>query len=400
MLKFSFSPWLRALLILGLATLGGYAYWAHSPLPERADIVPTQYLRLKRDFIEGARSQSGEINSFILNSTGPNGEQLTIDTLWIGEKTAEKIFLHISGTHGVEGYAGSAIQSALLQEKLVAPDNSAIVFLHALNPWGMAHKRRVNESNVDLNRNFIGDKSKFSGSPQGYRDAEWFLNPEGLPSRMDLFFPNAIFLIGRYGFATLKQAIAGGQYDFPHGIYYGGSRMESSNRFLKRFLLQNFSKVKTLIVVEVHTGLGEWGKDLLFWPLDAEHPKTLRLSKLIDEKLDSDDPRDGAGFKTPGDLQGEAPKLLPDTDIYWIVQEFGTYGPIATLRALINENAYQQSAERPDTSHWSKAELLEIFTPGNAEWQQMVLDRGIAIGRKVIKKLADPLWQGDPSPEG
>jgi hypothetical protein len=30
-----------------------------------------------------------------------------------------------------------------------------IVFVHALNPFGFKHHRRVNEDNVDLNRNFL-----------------------------------------------------------------------------------------------------------------------------------------------------------------------------------------------------------------------------------------------------
>ena len=41
--------------------------------------------------------------------------ELTIDIAVLGDAvSAKSILLHTSGTHGVEGYAGSAIQSALL----------------------------------------------------------------------------------------------------------------------------------------------------------------------------------------------------------------------------------------------------------------------------------------------
>ena len=63
----------------------------------------------------------------------------------------------MSGTHGVEGYCGSGIQIGFLKEGLFAelPDDMSVVLLHAMNPYGFSNDRRVNEDNVDLNRNFL-----------------------------------------------------------------------------------------------------------------------------------------------------------------------------------------------------------------------------------------------------
>lgn len=380
---------MKVVFFLLLAGFIGYAVWANFPLPERSLIVSDNYNQLRKNFYEAAEGYDGELSSYVLNSKGPKGEKLTIDTLWIGPKDAKRVLLHISGTHGVEGYAGSAIQTALLKENLLPPEGSAIVFIHGLNPWGMAYKRRFNESNVDLNRNFLVDESKYNGAPDAYRKVEWFLNPSHLPSKMDLFFPQVVYLIARYGFTTLKQAIAGGQYEYPKGIYFGGSKMEASNRFLENWVLEHLSHVKELYVVEVHTGLGESGVDLLFWPYGKDDPKTINLEHRLGESLDSDDPEEGAGFKTPGDLQNEVPKLIPDTDVFWILQEFGAYGPVATLRSLRNENAYYQFSKDHDTQHWTKQELVEAFSPGNREWQEKVVRRGKEIGTKFIALLKE-----------
>jgi hypothetical protein len=38
--------------------------------------------------------------------------------------------------------------------------DTAVIFFHAHNPWGFAHKTRVTEENVDLNRNFIDFRSR------------------------------------------------------------------------------------------------------------------------------------------------------------------------------------------------------------------------------------------------
>src|SRR5262249_29086 len=42
------------------------------------------------------------------------------------------------------------------------------------------------------------------------------------PSRFEGFTARALCAIARHGLAALKQAIAGGQYEFPRGIFFGG----------------------------------------------------------------------------------------------------------------------------------------------------------------------------------
>jgi predicted deacylase len=82
---------------------------------------------------------------------------LFIDVATIGAREAKTALLLISGTHGVEGYFGSGVETGLLREGLArrAPKGAKIVVLHALNPYGFAWNRRVNEDNADINRNFV-----------------------------------------------------------------------------------------------------------------------------------------------------------------------------------------------------------------------------------------------------
>src|SRR6185503_13268811 len=58
-------------------------------------------------------------------------------------------------THGVEGYAGAAVQTGLLgQLPGLLPDETALVLVHLINPWGAAWSRREDHENIDLFRNF------------------------------------------------------------------------------------------------------------------------------------------------------------------------------------------------------------------------------------------------------
>jgi len=91
-----------------------------------------------------------------ISAPGPHGEVLTIDHVTIGARRPARALAALSGVHGVEGYVGSALQCDLIDrlDERTLPDDVGIVVVHVVNPWGTAHDRRQNESNVDLNRNW------------------------------------------------------------------------------------------------------------------------------------------------------------------------------------------------------------------------------------------------------
>ena len=64
---------------------------------------------------------------------GPEGEALLTDTAWIGDENADNLVVVIAATHGVEGFAGSAIQLDLLQglikRQLDIPNDTAILLI-------------------------------------------------------------------------------------------------------------------------------------------------------------------------------------------------------------------------------------------------------------------------------
>ena len=86
--------------------------------------------------------------------SGPAGESLSIDTALLGNPSPENVVIVSSGLHGVEGFFGSAVQLAFIEQHSARrglPSNAAIILIHALNPFGFAWRRRWNENNVDLN---------------------------------------------------------------------------------------------------------------------------------------------------------------------------------------------------------------------------------------------------------
>ena len=172
----------------------------------------SSYLQAKELFLRNTEKLRS-INVKVSSKTMKVHDDLTTDVAIIhGNKS--KFILHISGTHGPEGFAGSAVQSAMLDyfyeskkysnieycEVADADSNSTlldesclntnlptIVFIHVLNPYGMANNRRFNEDNIDLNRNFLSveefqDVVKRDNNIAGYDDLQYLLNPVRMPT--------------------------------------------------------------------------------------------------------------------------------------------------------------------------------------------------------------------------
>ena len=83
---------------------------------------------------------------------------LYIDTIYVpsrGDQT--NLIVLTTGVHGIEGYIGSVMLDVFWDEVYGTLDqnNTGVLVVANVNPYGMKYHRRYNENNVDLNRNFI-----------------------------------------------------------------------------------------------------------------------------------------------------------------------------------------------------------------------------------------------------
>ena len=201
--------------------LGGHRYFSSS------------YDEARSRFRSACERHGAQQEALALDLQGPSGEALTIDLAWFGPRDAKRVVVTSSGTHGIEGYMGSAAQLAVLDRDLTLPAGVALLMIHAVNPYGFAFRRRVNEDNIDQNRNFLLAGEAYAGCPQGYHALNAMLNPTRAPKRRlsaPAFIARAVGRIARAGLGPLKGAVAGGQYTYPLGVFYGGSEPSRSMR--------------------------------------------------------------------------------------------------------------------------------------------------------------------------
>ena len=344
------------------------------------DFFSENYALARSRFKDSVLKAGGKLESLPLTARGPEGEALGIDIGWFGSPKPERILLHTSGIHGVEGFAGSAIQLQLIGDLPALPKDSALVLVHILNPYGMAWLRRVNEGNVDLNRNFLG-RDSYSGVPKAYAMLDPFLNPKTPPS-FEAYRLKLLSLVLRHGRSALLQAVAGGQYEFPKGIFFGGKGVEEGPRLYQGFLAQRLQGVRQIVWIDVHTGLGKSGEDsLLVQNADFE-----RLKTEFGERVRPLSPSRGPAYAVRGAMESLLPWVAPQAKSSFLTQEFGTYGNVRVLGALRAENRWHHYG-KGHIDHPSKRDLKEAFFPNSEAWKQRILARGKNLFEQALSAL-------------
>ncbi len=358
-----------AILLAGICLLLILIRRSNLGTPDR--YFSQNYITARSRFREAVKKAGGRLESLPLDAKGPAGEDLSIDIAWFGADQPRRVLLHSSGLHGVEAFAGSAIQLQWLEAGLPSiPDDAAIVLVHVLNPYGMAWLRRFNENNVDLNRNFLGPDEDYAGAPEGYRKLDSFLNPPTSPSS-DFYYVRAGWLVARYGLSTLRQAVAGGQYDYPRGLFFGGKQLQQGPREYQDWLARHFPAVEHIAAIDVHTGLGKYGIDTLL--VETEQYDTLKT--IFGERVAPLAPERSPAYRVRGGYNSLLARMVPKAKSYFVCQEFGTYHSVRVLHALREENRWHQHGGGT-VEHATKSELKEFFCPGDEAWRKAVLARG------------------------
>src|SRR6185436_8095193 len=117
---------------------------------------------------------------------GRDGEVLAMDVSRLGPPDARSVLVLTSAYHGVEGFCGSGVPVSLLGDAgfraAVQRTGVAVLFVHALNPYGFSWWRRTTHENVDLNRNFQDFDQPLPGSPEYDEIAPWIVPEQWPPS--------------------------------------------------------------------------------------------------------------------------------------------------------------------------------------------------------------------------
>ncbi len=362
-------------------------------MPAVASFFSDSYAEAREKFLKATEAAGGQIvDSYKHPMKGPDGGELATDVAWIGPRSASKLLVLVSSTHGIEGYCGSGCQISWLENRHYYRDakpDTAVLLIHAINPHGFAYGRRVTEDNVDLNRNFL-DFSKPLPENVDYVALQDHVNPkewsaEALAKADQSIaayykMPNSDFL---------PRAIHGGQYVNPKGTYFGGHKATWSNDAFRSIVKKWMTGRDHVGLIDYHTGLGPLGHgDMIY----GGQPQEGDARKWWDHVTPTLEELQQAGHLTnrlPGMLSQVVLDSLPkSTRVTAGAIEYGTHDTKSVLKALRADNWVHtygdpKSAFGKETS----AQVREMFYPAVFEWKIMVASRSNDVVRQALAGL-------------
>jgi Protein of unknown function (DUF2817) len=253
----------------------------------RPDRFPLTYDECRERFRWTCTLAGLRFEAHPIAARGRFGQELTIDVVAFGATRPRSALLVLAGVHGDEGFSSSTLMSDALDRWVTGgvdvglADDATVVMIHGVNPWGMDHWRRQNESNVDLNRNWGRDERTAVPANPGYDELHPYLVPGGdAPPTPESLLDRTRTLIDEHGYAWVKSAVTEGQYDHPDGLYFGGDRTEESNLVVGRVVADHLAGADEVLVVDLHTGHGAPGTHTLLSHVPPDHPHDAWLRTL------------------------------------------------------------------------------------------------------------------------
>ncbi|MGZ5030627.1 MAG: DUF2817 domain-containing protein [Methylobacter sp.] len=328
-------------------------------------------------------SSHARLKPYPCDGTGPEGEELFTDTIWIGPEDASRVLVLLGGTHGIEGFAGSAVQidqlNLIAEGHVVIPDNTAVLMVHALTPWGYAWQRRCDANGIDLNRNIVN----FSQPLPENKDYELLKDTFYLADAVQRKVAFAEFE-RQHGRVALEKAISAGQYCDPSGPFYGGAAPAHGRRVCEELMRQYHLQERDLAVIDLHTGLGSYGYGEIICDHEPNSGGAHTASRWYGESVAL--PLLGTSSSVPkiGLLDYAWHAIMNERSCY-ITLEFGTFSTDQLFEILLRDHQLWAQSNNEQARLEHRKIMHHHFCPDDRAWREMLLFRA----RQVI---AQGLW--------
>lgn len=329
---------------------------------------------------------------------GPGGDPVTLEVGWIGPRDAPNVLMSLSGTHGLEAFAGSAAQLGFARELAgkPLPAGTALFFVHGYNGFGWEHASRSNENNVDLNRNMVDFAAPLPQNPLYDQAVHDLFAPTSLSADPAAQMNEGLSRLGeRFGHDAVIDAINRGQFTRADGVYHGGSRREWSSMTLIALIREYLKAAKRVAFLDWHTGMGGFGETFFICFHDPKHPKFADAARfwgreqLLDESGYADAPRPSY----QGLVINEVERAIEAQGAQMIgsVVEFGTYEPDRVEAGIMIDRALRHAGHTLPAARASalRQYMQDTFNPDSLRWREAVAERSRSIYEATLRGLTE-----------
>jgi len=355
-----------------------------------ASFFAPSYAQARDRFLTAARAAGLTMQSHRHPLLGRDGEVLAMDVARFGAADAPALLVVSSGCHGVEGHCGSGVQNALLADAglhaAAAAAGVALLYVHALNPWGFSWCRRTTHENVDLNRNWH-DFGRPLPRNDGYDEIAHWLVPASWPPSPEAEAGLAAYA-ARHGDRGLQTAVSAGQHDHPEGMFYGGRNPTWSQQTLRHVLQDHATGCARLAWIDIHTGLGPSGHGERIFACRDDAAALRRARDWWGPQVTSIYDGSSASALLTGLMWNAAYEEAPQAEYTGIALEYGTLPLNEVVLALRADQWLENHPETPAAQRDAiKRQVRDAFYTDTDAWKQRVVEQGLQAARQAVAGL-------------
>lgn len=322
-----------------------------------------------------------------------------MDFAWLGPASAQRVLVSLSGTHGIEGFAGSACQRAWLATEAPGhlPSDTAVLMVHAVNPWGFSWLRRVDAQNIDVNRNAL---QAWRTPPTNSDYAQFhalLMQHAPTSAEAEKSFMQALQAwMAQWGVQRATRAITGGQTTHPEGLFFGGHAPSWSVRHLSQQVRVVLGQARAIAVLDHHTGLGPRGHTEII----CRHAPGSEALALARQWWGEDTTATALGESSSEVLAGNVRMAFadwcPQALVVAVALEVGTLPGEQVLQALVADHVLHQFGQPRSAAAEAVRERMRLaFDPPDAAWRERCVSRSLALYSATLSGLSGLAVSGD-----
>jgi Protein of unknown function (DUF2817) len=348
------------------------------------------YAEARDKFFAATRVRGLGVETHVHPLTGRDGEMLAMDVARDGPRNARSLLVISSACHGVEGFCGSGVQVALLEDaewhQAVHDAGVAVLYVHGLNPYGFSWWRRTTHENVDLNRNFR-DFSVEAPRNAAYDELAELIVPEAWPPDAATAEATARFVAER-GMKAWQQAISGGQYHHPKGLFFGGDASTWSQTTVRHVLRDHGSRCAKLAWIDLHTGLGPTGHGERIFACRDDADAYARAKAWWGEVTSIYDGSSTSALLT-GMMWLAAYEECAQAEYTGMALEYGTQPPLQVLDALRADQWLENHPGSDDATRRAiKQQVRDAFYTDTDAWKEQIVTQATDASYGAVRGLA------------
>jgi hypothetical protein len=355
----------------------------------------SRYLLARQKFLEGCQSAGLAVQSHVHPLKGRDGEELAMDVALDGSPDAERLLIVTSACHGVEGHCGSGVQIFALHDdewrQKARERGVSVLYVHALNPHGFSHGRRVTHENVDLNRNFFDFTAPLPIN-EAYASLHALLLPREWPPTAENQSAIAAW-IDQHGAIAYQAAVTRGQYQFENGLFFGGNAPTWSNNAIREVLRTHARATRQLGWIDLHTGLGPNGiGERIFSCRDDKAAYARAKAWWGTPAAPVTSIYDGSSTSAflTGLMWSAVYEECPQVEYTGIALEYGTVPVMEVMGALRADHWLHNHPEAPaELAASIRAGMLDAFYTDTDAWRGQIISQARQAMFQAVDGLAE-----------